>query len=159
MKRRLVRKMEKRRSFLGKSLALGSAGFAVTSAQADNGSFTRRNPSDLVEVGMVVAHGCHSYNIWANTMNPPEGQMRTTGMIITKIWSFRDEFAQRFVDKYPGVQKVKNIEDLVGTVDGVYVDAVPAVSLYHLMARPFLSGPECRPSSTARSPLQWRKRE
>ena len=135
--------MEKRRNFLRKSAALGTGAFSLhASSQAKAAQrtrpFKRSKPSDLVEVGMVVAHGCHSYNIWAGTMNPTEGQMRTTGMIITKIWSFREEFAKRYTDKYPGITAVKNIEDLVGTVDGIYIDAVPAVSLYHLMARPFL---------------------
>ena len=135
--------MEKRRSFLLKSAILGTGALASgqsahAAAQPKRQPFKRKSPSDLVEVGMVVAHGCHSYNIWAGTMNPPEGQMRTTGMIITRIWSFREEYARRFTDKFPGVAAVKNIEDLVGTVDGIYIDAVPAVSLYHLMARPFL---------------------
>jgi hypothetical protein len=59
-------------------------------------------------------------------------------MIITKIWSFREEYSRRFAAKFPGVSIARDIEDMVGTVDGVYIDAVPAVSLYHLMARPFL---------------------
>ena len=135
--------MEKRRNFLKKSAALGAGVLALdqtsnASAAEKRSPFKRTGPSDLVEVGMVVAHGCHSYNIWAETMNPTEGQMRTTGMIITKIWSYREEYAKRFTDKFPGITAVKNIEDLVGTVDGVYIDAVPAVSLYHLMAKPFL---------------------
>lgn len=122
-------------------MGAGALAFNASSdaaAEQKRGPFKRTNPSDLVEVGMVVAHGCHSYNIWAGTMNPPEGQMRTTGMIITKIWSFREEYAKRYTDKFPGVKAVKNIDDLVGAVDGIYIDAVPAVSLYHLMARPFL---------------------
>ncbi|MCE5252204.1 Gfo/Idh/MocA family oxidoreductase [bacterium] len=135
--------MEKRRNFIKKSAVMSAGALAfqaspnVSEAQARQ-PFARKNPSDLVEVGMVVAHGCHSYNIWAETMNPSEGKMRTTGMIITKIWSFRPEYAKRFTDKFPGVTAVKNMDDLVGAVDGVYIDAVPAVSLYHLMARPFL---------------------
>ena len=92
----------------------------------------------LAEIGMVVAHGCHAQAVWADTMNPAPGQMRTNGMVITKVWSFRPGFAARFAERFPGVEAVRNLEDLVGTVDGVYIDAVPAVSLYHLLARPFL---------------------
>jgi hypothetical protein len=101
-------------------------------------AFTRKQPSDLVEVGMVVGHGSHCHQIWGETMNPPPGRMRTTGMIMTKVWSFRPAFAQAFAEKYPGVAVVKDLDDMVGAVDGVYIDAVPALSLYPLLARPFL---------------------
>jgi hypothetical protein len=135
--------MDDRRSFIRKGVALGTGALALSTlsiAQAaeKRPPFVRRKPSDLVEVGMVVSHGSHSYNIWGETMNPPQGKIRTTGMIMTKVWSYRPEFAKQFVEKYPGVTIVKNMEDMVGAVDGVYIDAVPAVSLYHLMARPFL---------------------
>ncbi len=135
--------MAERRDFLRMSLAAGAGAAALVrereaAAAERRARFARKSPNDLVEVGMVVAHGCHSYNIWTATMNPPQGSMRTTGMIVTKIWSFRDEYAKRYCAKFPGVTAVKNLEDLVGAVDGVYVDAVPAISLYHLLARPFL---------------------
>ncbi|MBT4485322.1 MAG: hypothetical protein HOC71_16770, partial [Candidatus Latescibacteria bacterium] len=135
--------MENRRKFFKKGMSIGAGALAYNAsseamAQQKRSPFKRKSPNDLVEVGMVVAHGSHSYNIWTSTMNPPEGSMRTTGMIVTKIWSYRKEFEQRYIDKFPGVEAVNDIEDLVGTVDGVYIDAAPAVSLYHLMARPFL---------------------
>jgi len=59
-------------------------------------------------------------------------------MILTHVWSLRPEVAQRFEDKFAGVTVVKNMEDLIGNVDGVYLDDANAVSLYHLMAKPFL---------------------
>ncbi|MFC1542124.1 Gfo/Idh/MocA family oxidoreductase [Candidatus Latescibacterota bacterium] len=135
--------MGKRRMFLKKSLSFGAGALAYNSAsnafaETKKPSFKRNSPSDLVEVGMVVDHGCHSNGIWGDTMNPTEGKIRTTGMIITKIWSFRKDYAQQFAAKFPGVEAVENIEDLVGRVDGIYIDAVPAVSLYHLIAKPFL---------------------
>lgn len=98
---------------------------------------TGHNHLDLVEVGFVVAHGGHA-PIWIPTMNPPPGQQRTTGMVVTKVWSHRKAFAHDLAQRYPGVQVVANLEDMVGAVDGVYIDAVPAISLYHLLARPFL---------------------
>lgn len=136
--------MEERRDFLKKSAALGAGAIALASAAANASAaekrtpYAQKSPNDLVEVGMVVAHGSHAYQIWADTMNPTPGKMRTTGLIVTKVWSYRSEFAKKFCDRYPGVTAVKNLEDMVGTVDGVYIDAVPAVSLYHLLARPFL---------------------
>ncbi len=136
--------MEERRDFLKKSAALGAGAMALASAAGNAGAaekhapFSQKSPNDLVEVGMVVGHGSHAYQIWADTMNPKPGKMRTTGLIVTKVWSYRPEFAKSFCERYPGVTAVKEMEDMVGAVDGVYIDSVPAVSLYHLMARPFL---------------------
>ena len=126
-----------RRTFLkqvsGTGLATGSILPGRLGAAGPQGSM-----QGLAEIGMVVAHGCHAQAVWADTMNPAPGQMRTTGMVITKVWSFRPDFAAGFAERFPGVEAVRNLEDLVGTVDGVYIDAMPAVSLYHLLARPFL---------------------
>ena len=82
--------------------------------------------------------GGHAHTIWGPMMNPPPGHIRTNGMIITKVWSLRPEVARDFARRFPGVQVVEEIWDLVGTVDGVFLDDVNAVSLYHLIARPFL---------------------
>ena len=100
--------------------------------------FERKSPADLVRVGMVVGPASHSYGIWAENMNPNPNFMRTTGMLLTHVWSLRPQVAQSFKEKFAGVQVVRNIEDLAGSVDGVYLDDADAVSLYHLMARPFL---------------------
>ena len=129
-----------RREFIS-DMGKGMLGIPLVSSIAEGAErepFRRKSANDLVEVGMVVSHGSHSFNIWAETMNPTAGKMRTTGIVITKIWSYRKEFAQRFIDRYPGVEAVGEIEDMIDTVDGIYIDAVPAVSLYHLMAKPFL---------------------
>ena len=100
--------------------------------------FERKSPNDLVQVGMVVGPACHSYGIWGETMNPLPGGIRTTGMILTHVWSLRPEYAQTFKAKFRDVTIVRNMEDLIGKVDGVYLDDANAVSIYHLMARPFL---------------------
>ena len=126
-----------RRTFLkgvsGTGLATGSLLSGGLGAAGRQGSM-----QNLAEIGMVVAHGSHAQAVWADTMNPAPGGMRTNGMVITKVWSFRPDFAARFAERFPGVETVKNLEDMVGRVDGVYIDAMPAVSLYHLLARPFL---------------------
>jgi hypothetical protein len=100
--------------------------------------WARKAPGDLVRVGLVVGPASHSYDLWGEKMNPHPGSIRTTGMLLTHVWSLRPPVAQRFQEKFPGVQIVKNREDLIGKVDGVYLDDVDAVSLYPLMARPFL---------------------
>ena len=132
-----------RRTFLkqvsvsGTGLATGSV-FSSRLAAADRPTSPQKSMLGLAEIGMVVAHGCHAQAIWADTMNPGPDKMRTNGMVITRVWSFRPDYAVRFAERFPGVKAVKNIEDLVGKVDGIYIDAMPAVSLYHLLARPFL---------------------
>ena len=46
-------------------------------------SFTRSSPYDLVRVGVIAGAGGHTHSIWGNTMNPPAGHLRTTGMVLT----------------------------------------------------------------------------
>ena len=106
--------------------------------EAKKKCFVRRSPNDLVEVGVIVGPGCHSYGIWGEIMNPTPGHIRTTGMIMTHVWSLKPEMAWRFAEKFQGVKVVEDPRDMVGKVDGVFVDDVNAVSIYPLLAKPFL---------------------
>ena len=65
---------------------------------------TGYNPLGLVEVGFVVAQGCHA-PIWIPTMNPQPGQGRTTGMVVTKTWSHRRAFAHDLAKRFPGSRR------------------------------------------------------
>ncbi|HID31476.1 MAG TPA: hypothetical protein EYP19_15950, partial [Desulfobacterales bacterium] len=98
--------------------------------EAKKKCFVRRSPNDLVEVGVIVGPGCHSYGIWGEIMNPTPGHIRTTGMIMTHVWSLKPEMAWRFAEKFQGVKVVEDPRDMVGKVDGVFVDDVNAVSIY-----------------------------
>jgi len=104
----------------------------------ENVRFTRRSPDDLVKVGMIVGPGSHSYVIWGDNMNPTPGHIRTTGMIMTHVWGLRPEMARQFADKFPGVEVVENVGDMMGEIDGVFIDDVNAVSIYPWLAKPFL---------------------
>ena len=58
-------------------------------------SFTRSSPYDLVRVGVIAGAGGHTHSIWGNTMNPPAGHLRTTGMVLTHAWTIRPDMAER----------------------------------------------------------------
>ena len=100
--------------------------------------FQRTAPSDLLRVGMITGPGGHSYNIWGEKMNPPPGTLRTTGMMMTCAWCLDAGMSQRFAEKYPEVRMVADPRDMIGQIDGVYIDDINAISLYPLLARPFL---------------------
>lgn len=104
----------------------------------ENKRFMRRSPNDLVEVGVIVGPASHSYAIWGENMNPTHGHIRTTGMIMTHVWSLRPEMAHQFADRFKGVKVVDNIHDMIGKIDGVFIDDINAVSIYPSLTRPFL---------------------
>lgn len=103
-----------------------------------SGRFKRTSPSDLVRVGVITGPGGHTYGIWGDNMNPTSGHIRTTGMIVTHVWSLRPAMARRIQEKFQGVEVVRDLDQMIGKVDGVYVDDINAISLYPLLARPFL---------------------
>jgi hypothetical protein len=100
--------------------------------------FTRSTPQDLVRVGIITSSGGHSFSIWAERMYPPAGTIRTTGMLVTHAYCIDPDMAQRFKEKYPEVIMVDDPRDMIGHIDGVFVDDVAAISLYPLLACPFL---------------------
>ena len=101
-------------------------------------SFTRATPYDLVRVGILSGSGGHIHSIWGSNMNPPAGQIRTTGMVMTHAWAIRQSMAERLGSQFPGINIVQHPADMIGHIDGVYIDDVSAISLYPLMAKPFL---------------------
>ena len=126
-----------RRRFLniGSSMILATT---ASSARA-NVSFKRKSPSsrELLEVGILMGIGGHSDTIWGRLLNPPEGQMRRTGMIFTKVWSVDRNTAELFNRRY-GAEIVNNFDDMVGKVHGVFVDDLDAVAYNYKLAEPYL---------------------
>ena len=126
-----------RRKFfkLGASMVLAttasSAGAAVR--------FKRKSPAslDLVEVGILTTAGGHSKGIWTKFSNPTEGSSRRTGMIVTKVWTLKDDVAD-FYKKTFGVERENKMEGMIGKVDGVLVDDFYGVAYNYKMARPYL---------------------
>jgi len=101
-------------------------------------SFSRSTPYDLVRVGVITGPGGHIPAIWGNNMNPPAGHIRTTGMVMTHAWTIRQEMAERLVSLFDGLQVVRHPEEMIGQIDGVYIDDIGAISLYPLLVKPFL---------------------
>ena len=100
--------------------------------------FERTSPGDLVRVGLITGPAGHSFGIWGERMNPPPGTIRTTGMLMTHAWCLDSDMGRRVREKFPGVEMVDDPRDMIGQIDGVYIDDVNAISLYPLLARPFL---------------------
>jgi len=99
---------------------------------------TSRYRSELVTVGMVGSrYGGHTSGIWGQNWNPDDTHIRTTGMNCRYVWCLREEDKQFYRDKY-GFEPVKNPEDMIGKIDGVFVDDFNATPVNHLMAKPFL---------------------
>ena len=87
---------------------------------------------------MITGPGGHTFNIWGEKMNAPGGSMRTTGMLMTHAWCLNPNMRQPFTEKYPQVALVDDPREMVDQIDGVYLDDINAISLYPLLARPFL---------------------
>jgi hypothetical protein len=100
--------------------------------------FRRTAPRDLVRVGVITGAGGHMSGIWGNGMNPPAGSIRMTGMVLTHVWTVRPEMARRFQERFPGVERVTHPAEMIGRIDGVYIDDINALALYPFLARPFL---------------------
>lgn len=100
--------------------------------------FKRKSPSDLVKIGLITGNGGHAFNIWARKMNPTEGFIRTTGMLLTHAFTVKDDMKAEMKSTYPEVAMVANPLDMIDHIDGVYIDDVNAVSIYPDLARPFL---------------------
>jgi len=100
--------------------------------------FTRSSPYDLVRVGVIAGAGGHTHSIWGNIMNPPAGHLRTTGMVLTHAWTIRSDMAERLQSSFQGLEIVRHPTDMIEHIDGVYIDDISAISLYPLLARPFL---------------------
>ena len=54
-------------------------------------SFTRSYSIRSCRVGVIAGPGGHMHGIWGHTMNPPAGQIRTTGMLLTHAWTIRPD--------------------------------------------------------------------
>ncbi len=101
--------------------------------------FKRKSPAsrELLEVGLILGSGGQSNGIWGRLLNPPEGEIRRTGMIFTKVWSADPAVAERFRNRF-GVEIVKNFDSMVGKVHGMFVDDFFAAAYDYKLAQPYL---------------------
>ena len=100
--------------------------------------FKRTSAHDLVRVGVITGPGGHTSSVWGEKMNPTGNFIRTTGMVLTHVWSVRPDFARGVEEKFQGVEAVGDPRDMIGHIDGMIIDDVTAISLYPVLARPFL---------------------
>jgi len=141
--------MAKRRTFIKSVAAASAATGSMTLGSASVHAAKKINPrepfkrtsrykDELVPIGLVVGSrfGGH-VGIWAPTWNPIENSMRTTGLNLRYVWCMKDEDKQFYREKY-GCEPVKNPEDMIGKIEGVYLTDLNAITLVHLIAKPFL---------------------
>ena len=71
-------------------LKIGSSMILASTARSSSAKvlFKRKSPvsRELLEVGLILGSGGQSNGIWGKYLNPPEGEIRRTGMILTKVW-------------------------------------------------------------------------
>ena len=87
---------------------------------------------------VIAGAGGHTHSIWGNIMNPPAGHLRTTGMVLTHAWTIRPDMAERLQSSFQGLEIMRHPTDMIEHIDGVYIDDISAISLYPLLAKPFL---------------------
>jgi hypothetical protein len=97
-----------------------------------------KQPRDLIRVGVITGPAGHTNPIWGEKMNPPPGKIRTTGMRLTHAYSANTGMVGTLSGKYPDVDMVDDPRDMIGQIDGLLIDDFNAISLYPLLARPFL---------------------
>ncbi len=94
--------------------------------------------SELLKVGILTCGpASHVINVWGPVINPTDGRIRSTGMMMTHVWDINKEDMDNFAERY-GVQTVENFDDMVGKVDGVILSDFDAVPVFKHLARPYL---------------------
>lgn len=141
--------MQKRRAFLRNAAAGLASGLMLTgasTASAAGQAIDHRQPfrrvsryrDELVPIGLVCgSRNSGHVNIWGETWNPEENFIRTSGMSCRYVWCLKDEDKQYFRERW-GMEPVKNPEDMIGKVEGVFLTDFYTVPINHLMAKPFL---------------------
>ena len=114
----------------------------LASAAASTGAevlFKRSSPAsrDLLEVGLILGHGGQSNGIWGKLLNPPEGAVRRTGMIFTRVWSADPLVAEAFSKRF-GVEIEKSFDSMTGKVHAMFVDDFFAAAYSYKLAQPYL---------------------
>jgi len=127
-------------------IAAGSTAFGAASLHAAEEKIDPRKPfrrtsgfrSELVTIGLVCgSRNSGHVDIWGQTWNPDKDHIRTTGMNCRYVWCLKEEDKQYFRDRW-GFEPVKNPEDMIGKIDGVFLTDFYTVPINHLMAKPFL---------------------
>ena len=130
-----------RRMFMKAGTLAGvSAGIPKTLPAAEKG--TAR--TELLKVGIILGGGNHAQNMWARLVNavPDTNNKpytpRRTGMVFTHVWSPLPEWSETFARTFGVKNVVKRFDDMIGKVDGIFIDAFFGTPYNHHLVRPYL---------------------
>ena len=92
-----------------------------------------------VKVGVLTCHPTtgHIRPAWAAVVNPPAGQPRRTGMVMSHVWDGERHQAEDFAAQY-GAEVVEGYGDMVGKVDGIILGDHNEMPLFRYLLRPYL---------------------
>ena len=142
----------KRRDFLSSS-ALLLGGFTSGLFSNASGSFAQENipgaeswnlepgvrkkDDKLLNIGGIFGLWSHTSSTWWRYLNPPQGHARATGMRITHLWSVDKEAGRRLAKRYDATL-VDSYDDMVGKVDGMFIDDFFATPFMPDLSMPYL---------------------
>ena len=125
-----------RRTLLTSAPALGVA----VAASGVLGAPVKENerPKGILRIGCLnVKAYSHLAASWASIINPPDDQVRLTGMRITHCWDIDPEGAKSFAKSY-GCEAVPHFDDMLGKVDGIISGGYYNHAWNHILHEPYL---------------------
>ena len=97
----------------------------------------RAKDEKLLRIGGVFGLWSHMSSSWWRYLNPPEGYARATGMRITHVWCVDPEAGARLAERYDA-KLVSRYNEMVGQVEGMFIDDFLATPLMPDLALPYL---------------------
>ncbi len=97
----------------------------------------RAQDEKLLRIGGVFGLWSHTSSTWWRYFNPPEGYARTSGMRITHVWCIDPEAGRRLAERYDA-KLVRRYDEMVGQVDGMFIDDFLATPFMPDLSLPYL---------------------
>ena len=95
-------------------------------------------PKGILRIGCLnVKAYSHLAASWGSIINPPDDQVRLTGMRITHCWDIDSEGAKGFAKSY-GCEAVPHFDDMLGKVDGIISGGYYNHAWNHILHEPYL---------------------
>lgn len=133
----------KRRAFIKTGITAGTGviGASLTSTISESQVLFRRSDSeskDLVRLGVLCCGpDAHINNTLGGLINPIEGKIRQTGMIMTYCWDIDPHISETFAKRF-GCTPVKNYYDMIGKIDAVIQGGYTSHPVNHKLVAPYL---------------------
>ena len=128
--------LSRRHALKAGAIAAGAIVGNFTASQAETIRFKRKNPNDLIEIGVLNCDRTHTWGIWGPLINAV-GKTRTTGMVMTHCWDVDEQKKLEFAEKF-GCTPVEHFDDMVGKVDGVLNGSYVSIACNHRINQPYL---------------------